>query len=822
MRITRKGVFERYNRDTWASVFGPCLLSEIATKTLRKSLRRRLWRIALVGLLALAVLGLVAPFIDASRLGAPIERALETSLGRKVEFEKVHFTLFSGPGFFLESVIIGEDPRFGLEPFAYVPTLEARVRLDKLLLGRIMFSSLRLVDPNLNLVKRSDGTWNVVALVERLSAPRRAPLNLFPSFEVSGGRIDFKFGVRKTTLYISDSDLSIYPQRSGKLYIQFSGSPARTDRAGNGFGHLRGSATWYLNPRNAADNRLDADVTLDPSNLSEITTLVEGHDIGVHGTISSRARIEGPATALNISGQLRLDDVHRWDLLPSSGEDWQIRYRGGLDLFAHSLDLETAPWRAGEVNPVALTLRVGDFLSRPDWSVSAQFNKAPLQNLLPLGRRMGLSLPEELAMTGTVEGRIGYSSGTGISGQVAIRDAAATLPNIPPLHTELATASISADRIHLDPSEFDTANGVLHVGGDYFLSKSRVDASLETEDFPIDALKNTIQAWFGTPDALAILNAGNLTGSLAYVHQQDAAPVWSGQFQFTDSTLHAPGIAIPLGHLQGRVSFSDTSFDLAHFSGSLGGEPVQGKYRYTAGAKHPERLHLEMPAADLDQIEKALAPALEAQGLLARLRLSRRSIPAWLATRNLNGDISVGQFSINSLNLGPLAARFSWQGTNLRFTALQLNLPEGLIRAQGTVNMASYVPRFRFSAKATGFPWRGGLLSADGQFQSSGTGLDSLQNLHASGNFSADDVTLSAGDAFNKISGGFEFSFADGWPDLRLSKVEASDGEEAWNGAAISQSDGKLILELEHAGRQRRVVSSLVPAPAPAVSELLK
>ncbi len=313
------------------------LLTEIAHQTSVKWRSRALWRVAFAGLLAFLVAGLVAPHLNAARFSGRIQQALESSLGRRVTFGGAHFTIFSGPGFSLEDVTISEDPRYGVEPFAYVPTLEARLRVDKLLLGHIRFSSLRLVEPSLNLVKRTDGNWNIVALIERLSAPRRMPLNLFPAFEVADGRIDFKFGTRKTTLYVLDSDLTIYPERSGKLYIQFSGSPARTDRAGNGFGHLRGTANWYVNPSNAAANQLEADVALDPSNLSELTTLFQGHDVGVHGTISSHARIEGPAGALRIAGELHVEDVHRWDLLPSSGADWHIRYRGDVDLIRHRL-----------------------------------------------------------------------------------------------------------------------------------------------------------------------------------------------------------------------------------------------------------------------------------------------------------------------------------------------------------------------------------------------------------------------------------------------------------------------------------------------------
>ena len=105
-----------------------------------------------------------------------------------------------------------------------------------------------MIDASLNLVKSDDGTWNAVSLVERIGAPRQTPLNFLPAVQISNGRIDFKLGTRKTTLYITETDLAIYPERSGKIYFKFNGSPARTDRAGNGFGNLEGTANWYLRP----------------------------------------------------------------------------------------------------------------------------------------------------------------------------------------------------------------------------------------------------------------------------------------------------------------------------------------------------------------------------------------------------------------------------------------------------------------------------------------------------------------------------------------------------------------------------------------------
>lgn len=769
-------------------------------------------------------MGCIAPFVNAAHFGGSIQRALEASLGRKVHFEKIHFTLFSGPGFSLERVTIGEDPRYGLEPFAFVPVLEARVRLDKLLFGELRLSSLRLVDPSLNLVRNKDGTWNIVELVNRLTAPRHAPLNLFPALEVSDGRLDFKFGNRKTTLYVADSDLSIYPARSGKIYVEFSGSPARTDRAGNGFGHFRGSLNWSFHQRTGNPDELAGDVILDPSNLSELTTLFQGHDVGVHGTVSSSAHIAGPVNHLAISGELRLEDVHRWDLLPSSGEDWRIRYRGQADLPAQLMALNTVPIRSGEATPVVLQVHASDFLGRADWSIFAELHKAPLGDLLPLAKRMGLAIPQDAQVTGALDGVIGFSKTSGLEGGVAISDATASLPNVPPLRSASAHVTISGDRMHLDRAAIDTdVNGTLQVAGDYYLASPRIEASLTATGFPVAALKRTITEWFDPAGAFSAFNTGQLSGQFFYTHDLAPGdplqtPSWSGEFQFADASLSLPGLASPLEDAQGRAAFDRSNFNLERLSAKLDGSVVKATYRYTLGAKRPERVHIEMQATSLAELQAALDPALEPQGLLARFRFGRRYVPSWLASRNLEGDILIDQFSINEVNLGPFSSRFIWQGTSIRFPSLQVNLPEGLIRAQGVVSLASYTPRVRLQASIAGFPWKGGLLNAKGTFETSGMGIDAIHNASSSGTFDGREVQFDSDSLFDGISGSYEFAFSDGRPNLHLSNVEASQEDDSFTGEAVSNENGNLVFNLAGSGRQLHFETSLSPENAPALA----
>ncbi len=770
---------------------------------------RRWWRSGAVLLAFLVFAAVVAPFVDAAPYARSIQRALEASLGRKVTFSEAHFSLLFGPGFSLSNVSIGEDPRFGVEDFAFVPTLNARLRLDQLLTGHIVFSSLRLVEPSINLVRADDGSWNMVELAGRLSDAGGASIHLFPGVQISDGRVDFKVGVRKTNIYVTDANLSLYAEDGGKLYIQFSGSPARTDRAGNGFGHLSGHVNWYPRPANPKANQIEGKLTLDRSNLSELSTLFQGEDAGVHGMVSGEARVAGPASALHLSGDLRFEDIHRWDLLPSRGEDWTVAYEGVVDLPARSIDLKTIP-QSGSA-PVQLAVKGTDFLSHPSWSLLANLNAAPVTGLLPLAKRMGLGLPDGLNLDGAISGGVGYSTGTGWTGGVGIANFVAALPNLPPFRSKTVQATIQPDRIHLE-SDRITSNGAgwLDVGGDYDLHGRALHLALTMNTFPIATLRDMFANAIKWPQALDSLQRGELTGALSYRWAPEQDPLWSGRFDLSGGTVAFQELPDPITDVKGQFAFNAGQVDIEHLVGAFAQHPLEGSFSYDADGKRPERIKVVYKGADLADLE-ALLIRSRRESWLARLGVTRYHAPEWMLRRDLQGDLDLPNLSLNRAPLGDLHAHLRWFGTNLQLTNLRLRMTEGDISANGTINLSGSSPRYRLTGSLSGLPWHGGFLSAKGQLQSSGSGSDVLQRLGAEGTFTVQDVALSADDEFEWLSGNFQLSFSDGWPDLRLSSVQATDGDEQWTGAATSSSDGKLILDLQHEGRQRHIVSTVTP-----------
>jgi hypothetical protein len=177
----------------------------------------------------------------------------------------------------------------------------------------------------------------------------------------------------------------------------------------------------------------------------------------------------------------------------------------------------------------------------------------------------------------------------------------------------------------------------------------------------------------------------------------------------------------------------------------------------------------------------------------------------------MEGELDIAKCSVNQLPIGPLSTHFVWQGTSIQLAELKLKLPSGKLQGSGTIALSARLPRYRLTMKVDGYPWSGGLLKLAGNIDTSGMGLVALQHLEASGDFSAEGVTFPAGDPLTSISGRFTFAFNGVTPLLKLTKVQARQGDEDWTGEGGSNPDGKLLLDLANGERQVHLAADLTP-----------
>lgn len=363
------------------------------------------------------LLALVLPIVKAEQFRSRIHRALEEALHRRVDIKgKVGFSIWNGPGFSITDVSIHEDPNISVEPFAYVSALDASLSLSAMLAGRWQVSTIVLDEPTVTLSQSSSGDWNVRRLLPTGSA--QAIPGPLPEIRVRGGRINLKFGDTKSVLYFLNADLDLTPQDDG-LRVRFSMEPARTDRAAQGFGTLRGRGR-YLRKHGERGN-VDLDLDLERSALSEVATLLEGSSGAFRGFLAAKSKLQGPLDDLKIEGSLRVEDIQRWDLLRAASGSWPLQFRGRLNFSAGEFDLET---RGDAGGPFRLRLVGHTLLENPSWGAIASCRELPLSALHDLVQYLGVKLPERIVLDGKLSGVLGYSRKHGLQGMVELPEAA--------------------------------------------------------------------------------------------------------------------------------------------------------------------------------------------------------------------------------------------------------------------------------------------------------------------------------------------------------------------------------------------------------------
>ncbi len=753
-----------------------------------------------LGVLAILAIGLAVPYIDATGYRERIQSALEQALHRKVTVGKVRFNLLTGPGFAVDDVTIGEDTSIGIEPIAYVETLDARVRLTTLWTRSLSFSTLRLNNPSVNLAKGDNGIWNFQLLM-RDAVSHGASAGQFPSIQVRSGRINFKFGDYKTIFYLTDADLDVNPVGLDRLDVRFSGQPARTDHAAENFGLLLGRGVWKRS--GDGHGQVDANLELERSGISDLARLVEGHAIGVHGIVASRMHVSGALDHLKVAGELHLEDVHRWDLLPPTSGGWDLKFRGSADLLAQQLELETDRKQEPDV-PFLLRFRASEYLKNPKWAAMLEVKDAPLAPFIEVARHMGAVLPDGFSADGRVSGLIGYSLPGGVQGQFAMHDSSVRLQNAPPLNIRDAQVVIDGNEIRVGPSTVDLSEGqTAEIQAGYDADAGALEVDVTTRGMNVSELRTGSGRLLGA-GAIPLLEAcrqGTLRGSLSYARDASSAE-WSGKFELHGARLDLGGMREPLGIASAVVEVDGPKVVLTQMKGRAGTIAFSGEYRLVRPGR-PAKLKLDIPEADLSEVEQFLLPTLKREaGLLARLRIRSQRAPEWLRSRRLDATLAIGKLTAGEQVWSVSKARAEWNGATIKITGIEAAQEEAQATGQITVDLAGPLPRYSVEGSVEDFPYHGGALAFDGTVEAVGTGADILAVAHGSGTFSGDRVSLPPEGEFRAIAGSFELLAG---RRLKLTAIQASQGGDSYSGLGGTQTDGRMLLELTSGKRVVRV-----------------
>ena len=750
----------------------------------------------------LVVAGMVAPYWSADAYAGRIRSGLETALGRRVELGEVHFNLFTGPGFSINKVVIHDDSAFGAEPLAYVESLEARPRFWSLLAGRLEFASLRLEDTSVNLTRVESGAGTVWNFAELLHRTRFESL---PALHVRSGRVNFKFGDTKSVFYLIESDLDVSPPATagGVWRLQFSGQPARTDRPARGFGNFIAEGSWH--PGEA----LDLDFRLDQGAINDITSLIYGYDIGVHGMVSARAHMSGPLANLHINGALNIEDVHRWDLLPHGGTGWPFEFEGRLNLPAERLEIDTHS-AAKEAPPLAVRFRAADYLSRPHWGVSFNWNRFRVEPLLQLARHLGAKLPDGLKMEGTLDGAIGYSQPGRWQGQLAFQDAAVTIPDSPPVRFEQAVLLFDGSHVRLPPALARTSeNDLARLEGEYELDSGALDLTIATDSMAVRGLRS--QAALAAVPILEQMETGTWNGTLKYRYVPGLDGAWSGAFQLENADLPLAGFDEPLRVRSARAKLDGVKVAVEKIQARLGDLTAVADYRYEPGAARPHRVRVSVASLDAAELERLMAPTLRRnRGLIARaLSFGRAPVPDWLRSQRVDGAVAVESLQLAGVELHKMKARLIWNGTMLVLADLSGEMNNGAVSGILTVDLHGAEPVYHLASRMKGVEWNGGTFDAEASLDTSGTGPALLANLRSEGSFTGQGFDAEPLDQFTSVSGCYTLEWAKPVPHLQFTELQMATDGELFLGRGAMQDDGRLMIQVSNGTRQLNVTGTL-------------
>ncbi len=764
--------------------------------------------------LIVVIAGFSAPYIDAGAFRARIQSALEKSLGREVRIAgAVHYSLFSGPGFEMDDVLISDDPQAGIEPFMHVGRLTARLELASLFGRKIAFSSLRLDDPDVNLVRPASGSWNIQAFVARMAAGNQGSRTDVPDIEVRSARLNFKFGDTKSVFYIRDADLDVYARSAGELVVKFEGEPARTDRGAQGFGNIscRGTVREI-----GGHDELSLAVGVQRTSIIELSRLFGAGDSGVHGEVIVDAHLTGPVAKPAIQGTVTVADVRRSDLTSAAGERWDVPFRGSMDLKSQEMEFTTSA-AEGQPAPMQAAFRLNDYLSTPRWSMTASFTDLAAESLAGVARHMGFPLPEQMTVQGAVSGSLAWAHPGELDGALMLVNSSVTVPSVGSARLDTAKIAIGGGRVTFGPATVSLDDGQsADISAAWDGAARAVTVSIDTKAVALRELRAASSALLqgSVPPLLDAARGGTAAGSLRYEQKGDAAGTWSGEYTLRDAQLEIEGLAGPLRVTTAGIRTGADGVSITGLRARAGKIEVAADYHAAGSPAAADHIRIALGDTDAAELERLLTPTLRRpETLLTRLRLRRSVAPEWLRTRNLEGAVQVRSLLARGENLGSFKARLRWNGTAVALRDITWNLDE----ASGTGALAASLtgagPQYRLSGAVLDLPWREGSLDVNGNLTAAGTGLGLLASAHMEGAFAARDVLLAPDAAFDEVSGHYVFR-ADALPDLVIDRVLARQDRETFTGQGASQPDGRIALELVSGRRQLRYLAAGLGLPA--------
>jgi hypothetical protein len=537
-------------------------------------------------LLLLVGLVLALPYlVDVNQHRPRIEAELQQRLDRSVSLGHLQLSLWPF-GVRVEQATIGDDPRFATDrPFAQADELYVSLRLWPLLRGEVELRAVELRRPSIELVRDTDGTWNVSTIGgPRAEAPAdpaatESPAVVLHRLVISSGQVavtDRSRDGRRTVYDNIDLQLDGYaPDRAFDVDLS-----ARLPGEGTQRVALRGTAGPIVQD-DPVSTPFEGTLRAEQASLAALQQFLD-----LEALEGTDAVISGSADVRNAAGQVASQGSLRFERPRVRGVD--IGYPIALEYdLMHDLRTDVLTVTSGTLRldgtPLSLSGTVDLQPDTPVLDVHVTAAETSLAEAARLASAFGVAFGTEMQVAGTWEADLrarGPADRPALEGRVRLRDVAISGGDIPqPVRTPAIDLAFTPEEVR--SSEFTAATGGTSVGArfavrQYTAEAPVVDASIQTQDADLGELLHVARAW-GVEAAEGMRGSGRLSVNVrATGPTTDLA--FSGSGSLREATLQAPALAEPLRVRTATLNFSQDAAILEQLSASLGGTTFDGRF----------------------------------------------------------------------------------------------------------------------------------------------------------------------------------------------------------------------------------------------------
>jgi hypothetical protein len=768
---------------------------------------RRIRRAAIAAAALVAAAAVLLPFFELPALAPPLRAALSRSLGRPVELGNVRLALLPVPALLAENLVIAEDPVFGLEPFAYAAGMRAPLRLPALARGVLEVSAIQLTDASLNVARDEQAGFNVAAFLRKaFSLPPDG--SRIPAMILKQSRINFRSGSVKSVYYLNAVDLDLRPpDRPGEdLQWRYEASPARTDRAEQGFGRFTGAGRWTPGP---GGGRFAVDVALERSAVSELLVLLTGRDLGLQGRFVARAFLDGPFDGLELRGTLEMQELERQAFFDFRSANIQLPFQGKLNLDGQTLALASAPPVRGRQRlPLDIRLEGRKLLTAPGWGAELVFEQIPAEGLLDLFQRLGMGPPASFRVEGPVSGSAAFTTGQPARGRLQAPAVQLKFGEGPSVEAADAVLRLEGALLTLENARITTpGQSQAQVTGSWDWVSERLVFELRTPGMDIAELNGaigTLAPIHGVP-FLEHCAAGQWRGRLGMVREPlpdaAAAAAWTGQVSISDARCAPPWLPGPVRLRKAQIEPAGAGWRLRQAEMDLGAVTLRADARFGPDAKPPIEISLHAGRLTGEDLEAAFRLAQPPRRSLLDRTLRRRApMPAWLRQLDIGGTLFAETLALGRQEFEDVEAQFRWRRGRVLFHRLGARWKGAGVYGVGEADLWREEPLYRVRAAITGLAAGQGVLDAEVEAASSTLGPALAERARGWAEVSLPLLRLPSGGALRQLHVSLLYDGARAPQPWRLPEISFWMDGQFYNGRGSAAADGSLRAEFPAPG----------------------